>query len=169
MPVTRNSRDSSLGSDSRLPKSSAAANGARSGDTCFRSTAMPLVRTRSMIAVSDSSGAGDRISTHSMPGDRTIDKHRNDLARSRKSNSPGFNAGEGRRPRPKTLTRLPAVSDGGGPSRMTAARPEAPRHRLPSRTACTATMHSLDGPKAMPRKKSVEGGVSTRGDSTTVP
>ena len=168
VPVTRKSSASSRGSASRLPKRSAAANGARDGDRCACSTSLPRRRT-----VSSSAGGHHHGGSHvgrRQAGDstRTIERHRRARARARKSNSPGLKAGAGRSPRPSTTSRVPTRRAGGGPSMTRAARPAAGCQRLPSRTACTATTLSLDGPRAPAWPPAATGGGSSRGDSSTV-
>jgi len=174
VPVTRNSSDSSRGSDSRLPSSKAAASGARSGERLRRNTSTPPSRRRSIQTSGDHAEGRDSTRTHVAAWALTTERHRSDLARSRKSNSSGFSGDGGRRPRPSTRTRQPAVISGGSPSMMSDARPEAGCHAAPRRMARTATTHSLDGRciaacTAAVRSGSMTEADSLRGDSSTIP
>ena len=168
VPVTRKSSASSRGNDSRLPSRSAAASGAREGDRCACRASAPRRRMPSTKAGGHHHGGSHVTRTHAGAPTRTIDRHRFVRARKRKSNSPGFSAEAGRKPRPSTVSRAPTRRAGGGPSTTTAARPDAGSHRPPFRTACTATTHSLDGPRATAWAAMPAGGGRGRGDSSTV-
>jgi hypothetical protein len=168
VPVTRKSSASSRGRASRLPRRSAAANGAYDGDTCACSTSLPRRRNVSSTAGGHHHGGSQVGRRQAGDSTRTIERHRLARARARKSNSPGLNAGAGRSPRPSTMSRVPTRRAGGGPSMTRAARPAAGCQRLPSRTACTAITLSLDGPRAPACPTSAAGGGSSRGDSSTV-
>jgi hypothetical protein len=168
VPVTRKSSASSRGSASRLPRRSAAANGACDGDTCACSTSLPWRRTVSSTAGGHHHGGSHVGRRQAGDSTRTIERHRLDRARARKSNSSGLKAGAGRSPRPSTTSRVPTRRAGGGPSMTSAARPAADCQRLPSRTACTTTTLSLDGPRAPACPTAAAGGGRSRGDSSTV-
>ena len=169
MPVARKSSASSRGSDSRLPSRSAAANGARAGEMCVSRTATPRSRSSSTNRATWSQPDARITRTQRADATRTIERQRCARARIRKSNSPGFSAAAGRRPRPSTRIRSPTRTRGGSPSTITAARPETVRHRLPARNESTRTTHSLEGPIAAARRGSPVGTGSRRKDSSTVP